>query len=47
MPGQPLISIVDDDQLMRDSMRQLVKSFGFAVATFPSALAFLKIPRSR
>ena len=44
MPGQPLISIVDDDQLMRDLMRQLVKSFGFAVATFPSALAFLKSP---
>jgi FixJ family two-component response regulator len=41
---QPLISIVDDDQLMRDSMRQLVKSFGFAVATFPSAMAFLKSP---
>jgi FixJ family two-component response regulator len=41
---QPLISIVDDDQLMRDSMRQLVKSFGFAVATFPSAVAFLKSP---
>jgi FixJ family two-component response regulator len=44
VPGQPLISIVDDDQLMRDSMRQLVKSFGFAVATFPSAMAFLESP---
>ena len=44
MPAQPLISIVDDDQLMRDSMRQLVKSFGFAVATFPSATAFLTSP---
>ena len=44
MPGQPLISIVDDDQLMRDLIRQLVKSFGFAVATFPSAIAFLKSP---
>jgi FixJ family two-component response regulator len=44
VPEQPLISIVDDDQLMRDSMRQLVKSFGFAVAAFPSAMAFLKSP---
>ena len=44
MPAQPLISIVDDDQLMRDSIRQLVKSFGFAVATFPSATAFLTSP---
>ena len=44
VPAQPLISIVDDDQLMRDSMRQLVKSFGFAVATFPSATAFLTSP---
>ena len=44
MPAQPLISIVDDDQLMRNSMRQLVKSFGFAVATFPSATAFLTSP---
>jgi FixJ family two-component response regulator len=44
VPGQPLISIVDDDQLMRDSMRQLVKSFGYTVATFPSAMAFLKSP---
>ena len=44
VPEQQLISIVDDDQLMRDSIRQLVKSFGFAVATFPSAMAFLTSP---
>ncbi len=44
MPNQPLISIVDDDQLMRDSIRQLVKSFGFSVATFSSAMAFLTSP---
>jgi FixJ family two-component response regulator len=44
VPRQSLISIVDDDQQMRDSMRQLVKSFGFAVATFPSAMAFLQSP---
>ena len=44
MPEQPLISIVDDDEFMRDSIRQLVKSFGYAVATFSSAKAFLKSP---
>src|SRR6478609_9332999 len=44
VPEQQLISIVDDDQLMRDSIRQLVKSFGYAVATFSSAMAFLKSP---
>ena len=44
VPEQPLISIVDDDQLMRDSIRQLVKSFGYAVSTFPSAMAFLGSP---
>jgi FixJ family two-component response regulator len=44
VPEQQLISIVDDDQLMRDSIRQLVKSFGYTVATFSSAMAFLKSP---
>ena len=44
MPEQQLISIVDDDQCMRDSIRQLVKSFGYAVATFSSAMAFLQSP---
>jgi FixJ family two-component response regulator len=44
VPEQQLISIVDDDQCMRDSIRQLVKSFGYAVATFSSAMAFLKSP---
>ena len=44
VPEQQLISIVDDDQLMRDSIRQLVKSFGYAVATFSSAMAFLQSP---
>ena len=44
MPEQPLISIVDDDEFMRDLIRQLVKSFGYAVTTFSSAMAFLKSP---
>ena len=44
VPEQQLISIVDDDQCTRDSIRQLVKSFGYAVATFSSAMAFLQSP---
>jgi len=44
VPEQTLISIVDDDEFMRDSIRQLVKSFGYDVATFSSAVAFLKSP---
>ena len=44
VPEQPLISIVDDDEFMRDSIRQLVKSLGYAVASFSSAMAFLKSP---
>jgi len=36
-----LISIVDDDQSFRDSMRRLLKSHGYTVAVFPSAAEFL------
>ena len=39
-----LISIVDDDQSFRDSMRRLLKSLGYAVAVFPSAAEFLASP---
>jgi FixJ family two-component response regulator len=42
---QSLISIVDDDQSFRDSMRRLLKSLGYAVATFPAAAEFLVSPR--
>ena len=44
MSDQSLISIVDDDQSFRDSMRRLLKSLGHAVATFPSAADFLASP---
>ena len=40
-----LISIVDDDQSFRDSMRRLLKSLGYAVAVFPSAAEFLASPK--
>lgn len=36
-----LISVVDDDQSFRDSMRRLLRSLGYTVAMFPSAGAFL------
>jgi FixJ family two-component response regulator len=42
---QSLISIVDDDQSFRDSMRRLLKSLNYAVAVFPSAAEFLASPK--
>ncbi|HTO62927.1 MAG TPA: response regulator [Bradyrhizobium sp.] len=40
-----LISIVEDDQFVRASVRRLMRSFGYAVETFPSAADFLAFPR--
>ena len=45
MPEQSLISIVDDDQSFRESMRRLLRSLGYPVAAFPSAAAFLASPK--
>jgi FixJ family two-component response regulator len=42
---QSVISIVDDDQSFRDSMRRLLKSLGYPVAVFPSAGEFLASPK--
>ena len=36
-----LISVVDDDQSFRDSLRRLLKSHGYTVAVFTSAAEFL------
>lgn len=44
MAEQSLISIVDDDQPFRESMRRLIASLGYGVVTFPSAAAFLSSP---
>jgi FixJ family two-component response regulator len=41
MLDHTLISIVDDDELYRDSVRKLVKLLGYTVETFPSAADFL------
>ena len=41
MSDRTLISIVDDDQPFRESMRKLVMLLGYAVEEFPSAGDFL------
>lgn len=38
----PVISIVDDDESMREATSALVRSLGFSVATFASAEDFLE-----
>src|SRR6267142_1208867 len=45
--GLPTISIVDDDESSLEAMRSLVKSLGFTVEAFSSALDFLASPQSR
>ena len=40
-----LISIVDDDQPLRESTRRLLRSLGYTVEVFPSAADFLASPR--
>jgi FixJ family two-component response regulator len=42
---EPVISIVDDDQFVRDSLKRLMKSFGYKAAAYPSANDFLKSPQ--
>ena len=41
MSETPLISIVDDDALARDGIRELVESLGYNAVTFKSAEHFL------
>ena len=36
-----LVSIVDDDQFFRESLRRLMRSLGYSVEAFPSAADFL------
>ena len=45
MPKPPLVSVIDDDQSFRESMRRLVRSLGYSVEAFPSAADFLASPR--
>jgi FixJ family two-component response regulator len=41
----PLVSIVDDDESVREATRGLVRSLGLAAATFASAEEFLRSDR--
>jgi FixJ family two-component response regulator len=40
-----LVSVVEDDQFFRESMRRLLRSFGYSVVVFPTAADFLDSPR--
>jgi FixJ family two-component response regulator len=39
--SRPLVSVVDDDESVRESLPDLLREFGFAAETFESAEAFL------
>ena len=39
--ARPMISIVDDDDFVRESLRDLIESHGYGTATFESAEGFL------
>jgi FixJ family two-component response regulator len=43
--GRPLVSVVDDDESVREALPDLLLVFGFAVETFASAEAFLASDR--
>ena len=46
---KPLISVVDDDESMREAVRGLMKSLGYAAEAFASAEEFLssrQVPRT-
>jgi FixJ family two-component response regulator len=45
MVSPPLISVVDDNDSVRESLRGLIRSVGFAVEDFPSAEKFLNSDR--
>ena len=44
LPTETLISIIDDDEDFREAIARPMKSRGFTVDAFPSALAFLSCP---
>lgn len=46
MPSSPLIVIVDDDDALRDSLDNLLRSVGFRVHGFASAEAFMQAPHA-
>jgi FixJ family two-component response regulator len=45
MPKGSLVSVVEDDQFFRESMIRLMRSLGYRVEAFASAVDFLASPR--
>jgi FixJ family two-component response regulator len=45
MSKTSLVAVVEDDRYLRESMRRLMRSLGYDVATFPSAADFVASPR--
>ena len=45
MPKTSVVSVVEDDQFFRESMRRLMRSLGYTVDAFSSAADFLASPR--
>jgi FixJ family two-component response regulator len=45
MSKASFVSVVEDDQFFRESMRRLMRSLGYSVEAFPSAADFLASPR--
>ena len=45
MPKRSLVSVVEDDQFVRESMEMLMRSLGYQVEAFASAADFLASPR--
>jgi FixJ family two-component response regulator len=45
VPNGPLIAVVDDDQSMRDTTKDLLESAGFSAATFARAASLLTYER--
>ena len=45
MPKRSLVSVVEDDQFFRESMKRLMRSLGYRVEAFASAADFLASPR--
>jgi len=41
-PERPLVSVVDDDESVRESLPDLLSEFGFAAQAFSSAQEFLR-----
>ena len=43
MNTRPLVSVIDDDESVREALPELLKEFGFAAHAFSSAEEFLGV----